>query len=97
MMVDMRRPSVGDEMNFTPFGWDQFPNRGGGGGFALFGGGKLSIPTQVTGTVVLVNRLHGWFRVRYRASDGTVCHECFRIEVPPSKSEPEFQIAKLRY
>ena len=34
---------------------------------------------KVTGTVVLVNRANGWFRVRYETTFGTQ-HECFKFE-----------------
>lgn len=91
--MDMTRPRIGDEMTFTPFAWDKLASLSGGNPFAMFG--PVEIRVKTTGVVEYINRRHGWFRVRYESTDGTVCHECFRIAIP--EVIPEDRIEDWRF
>lgn len=44
------------------------------------------LAVEVTGTVVMVNEAHGWYRARYELPSGGVSYECFPL---PVEAEPE--------
>ena len=67
------RPQVGDSWTFVPASSD-----------ASFQGSSLTsirpdLILTVTGTVVYVNTLHRWYRVRYQTPDGSEQFECFKF------------------
>ena len=57
----------------------------------FYGEGLLTagLQVEVTGTVVYINRKHGWYRVRYR-SKGTDQHECFFIQAAEDRDAPRY-------
>lgn len=74
----MIKIEIGDSYRFTPYCMVYSPDG------RLERAKPLADRNRVEGRVVMINRAHHWFRVRYRLPGVGVQHECF-----PLKEEAE--------
>lgn len=65
-----RTPEIGDEMTWVPSSFYEMAED-----HAL----RVGALRTVTGSVVYVNREHGYYRVRAQLPGGAVLHECFKF------------------